>query len=74
MFVLELRNTADGPRQATYVVTVTAESVEFEATKRRTVEIPAGGTQTVEFTFDVSFDDWADGGGVDFQRANDAAE
>lgn len=70
VFVLQLVNTADAERRATYVVTVTADSVDFAAEQRRTVELPPNGDRTVEFTFDVSFDDWAEGGSVDFRRAS----
>ncbi len=74
VFVLNLVNTADAPRQATYVVTVRADAVDFAAEKRKTVELAANVERTVEYTFDVSFDDWAKDGAVDFQRASSADE
>ena len=71
VLVMEFRNTADGPRRATYVVTVAVESEDFSASQERTVELEGGATQTVEFVFDVQFSAWADGGSVSFQRKAD---
>lgn len=72
VFVLELRNTAEGRRRATYVVTAESASNDFSVSKEKTVELAGGGRTTVEFTFDIAFDEWAADGSIDFQRKKDA--
>lgn len=71
VFALTLENTADAVRRATYVVSVSADSVDFSATKERTVELAGGASRTVEFVFDVQFSAWVEGGSVNFRRKSD---